>query len=65
MTTFAERGLDLRGLLQGTVAIVTGASRGIGAAAAWTFARAGAAVVVHAPKPLPFMSISCRIRCVS
>jgi hypothetical protein len=31
MTTFVERPLDLRGLLEGKVAVVTGASRGIGA----------------------------------
>ena len=39
---------DLNGLLAGKVAIITGASRGIGAAAARTFARAGAAVVLAA-----------------
>lgn len=38
----------LPGLLAGKVAIITGASRGIGAAAAHTFAAAGAAVVLAA-----------------
>ena len=38
--------LDPRGLLEGKVAIVTGASRGIGAAAAAWFARAGASVAL-------------------
>ena len=35
-------------LLEGKTAIVTGASSGIGRATAWTLARAGAAVVIHA-----------------
>jgi short-subunit dehydrogenase len=35
-------------LLAGRVAIVTGASRGIGAATAWALARAGASVVLAA-----------------
>jgi NAD(P)-dependent dehydrogenase (short-subunit alcohol dehydrogenase family) len=39
---------NLAGLLQGKVAIITGASRGIGAAAARTFAQAGASVVLAA-----------------
>jgi NAD(P)-dependent dehydrogenase (short-subunit alcohol dehydrogenase family) len=38
----------MAGLLQGKVAIITGASRGIGAAAARTFAQAGASVVLAA-----------------
>jgi NAD(P)-dependent dehydrogenase (short-subunit alcohol dehydrogenase family) len=37
-----------RGLLEGKVAIVTGASRGIGAASARAFAEAGATVVLAA-----------------
>jgi NAD(P)-dependent dehydrogenase (short-subunit alcohol dehydrogenase family) len=40
--------MDVRGLLEGKVAIITGASRGIGAAAAHLFARAGATVVLAA-----------------
>ena len=39
---------DLSGLLAGKVAIITGASRGIGAATARAFAQAGAAVVLAA-----------------
>jgi A-factor type gamma-butyrolactone 1'-reductase (1S-forming) len=39
---------ERRGLLQGKVAIVTGASRGIGSAAARVFAEAGASVVLAA-----------------
>jgi NAD(P)-dependent dehydrogenase (short-subunit alcohol dehydrogenase family) len=39
---------QLGGLLEGKVAIITGASRGIGAAAARVFAQAGAAVVLAA-----------------
>jgi short-subunit dehydrogenase len=38
----------LKGSLDGKVAIVTGASRGIGAAAAVAFAEAGASVVLVA-----------------
>jgi len=34
----------LKGLLEGKVAIITGASRGIGAASAWAFVEAGAKV---------------------
>jgi NAD(P)-dependent dehydrogenase (short-subunit alcohol dehydrogenase family) len=37
------------GVLDGEVAIVTGASRGIGARIARTFGQAGAAVAVTAP----------------
>ena len=36
--------------LSGRVAIISGASRGIGEAAAWSFARAGAAVVISSRK---------------
>ncbi len=38
----------LKGLLEGKVAIITGASRGIGAASAWAFVEAGAKVALAA-----------------
>jgi NAD(P)-dependent dehydrogenase (short-subunit alcohol dehydrogenase family) len=46
--TTIDRAFDLSGRLEGKVAIVTGASRGIGAAAGEVFARAGATVVLAA-----------------
>jgi NAD(P)-dependent dehydrogenase (short-subunit alcohol dehydrogenase family) len=48
MSHLGEGHGDASGLLAGKVAIITGASRGIGAAAAQTFAVAGAAVVLAA-----------------
>src|SRR5512140_3174383 len=46
---FQERRAEqMSQLLEGKTAIVTGASSGIGRATAWTLARAGAAVVIHA-----------------
>ncbi len=48
MPHFGEGNGDLSKLLASKVAIITGASRGIGAAAAQTFAAAGAAVVLAA-----------------
>src|SRR5579859_4523884 len=49
---------DQRGLLANKVAIITGASRGIGAAAARAFARAGAAVVLAARDQHALVSIA-------
>jgi NAD(P)-dependent dehydrogenase (short-subunit alcohol dehydrogenase family) len=47
-TSRADRDLDLPKLLDGTVAIITGASRGIGAATARAFSAAGASVALAA-----------------
>jgi NAD(P)-dependent dehydrogenase (short-subunit alcohol dehydrogenase family) len=49
---------DLSRLLEGKVAIVTGASRGIGAAAGRVFARAGAAVVLAARSEGPLRELA-------
>jgi NAD(P)-dependent dehydrogenase (short-subunit alcohol dehydrogenase family) len=59
--TSIERGPDLRGLLEGKVAIITGASRGIGAAAAQVFAKAGATVVLAARSEESLMELADRI----
>jgi NAD(P)-dependent dehydrogenase (short-subunit alcohol dehydrogenase family) len=59
--TSVERGADLRGLLEGRVAIVTGASRGIGSAAAQMFARAGATVVLAARSEDAIVGLADRI----
>ena len=48
MTGEGERGDELSGRLDGLVAVITGASRGIGAAIARRFAGEGAAVVIAA-----------------
>lgn len=55
-----EAGFDhhLHGVLKGKVAIVTGASRGIGAAAARAFANAGASVVLAARDEQAMASIA-------
>lgn len=50
------------GLLAGKVAIITGASRGIGAAAARTFAAAGAAVVLAARSEDAIAALASEIR---
>lgn len=50
------------GLLAGKVAIITGASRGIGAAAARTFAAAGAAVVLAARSEQAIAALARQIR---
>jgi NAD(P)-dependent dehydrogenase (short-subunit alcohol dehydrogenase family) len=52
---------DLRGLLEGKVAIVTGASRGIGASAGRAFALAGATVVLAARSEAPLKELAERI----
>jgi NAD(P)-dependent dehydrogenase (short-subunit alcohol dehydrogenase family) len=52
---------DLAGLLEGKVAIVTGASRGIGAAACRAFAFAGATVVLAARSEAPLQELAVSI----
>jgi NAD(P)-dependent dehydrogenase (short-subunit alcohol dehydrogenase family) len=51
-----------RDLLAGRVALVTGASRGIGAAAAYAFAQAGAAVVLAARDEVALATVAGRIQ---
>jgi NAD(P)-dependent dehydrogenase (short-subunit alcohol dehydrogenase family) len=53
-----ERPADAGRLLVGKVAIITGASRGIGAAAARVFARAGASVVLAARSEEPLVALA-------
>src|SRR5215469_486436 len=53
---------SLPGLLRGKVAIITGASRGIGAAAARTFAGAGATVVLAARDEQALAALAGEIR---
>ncbi|HEX6799278.1 MAG TPA: glucose 1-dehydrogenase [Ktedonobacterales bacterium] len=53
---------DFNGLLAGKVAVITGASRGIGAAAARTFAAAGAAVVLAARSEDAIAALAQQIR---
>ena len=61
MDTSVHRGADLQNLLTGKVAIITGASRGIGAAAAHLFARAGATVVLAARSEDSLVDLAGRI----
>ena len=56
---------SMPGLLRGKVAIITGASRGIGAAAARTFAEAGATVVLAARDEQALAALASEIRAAS
>ncbi len=57
-----NRWFDLKGLLRGKVAIITGASRGIGATAARAFAAAGAAVALAARSEQAIVALAEEIR---